>query len=233
MLLSSGLTTPELEANFRGMLRESAAGAEPCITMVVTAQMAPSNEADPPSECKPTSAGEKRRRRWYEARKKGRLLGAQLGVEVHCIDCAQTQGTDLEQELEGAHCIWVTGGNTFFLLQHMRSSGLDRLIRGRLAAGALYVGCSAGAIVAGRSAATAMWKGWDDPAAATETDWSDPASLQGLGLAAEHSFFPHYDPQWAELVRSRLVELDHSLVCLEDLGEAFVSPPELGGADSA
>jgi hypothetical protein len=104
-------------------------------------------------------------------------------------------------------------------------------------------------------------------------------SLQGLGLAAEHSFFPHYDPQWAELVRSqrgdldpnpnlepnpnpnpnpnpanpesnpnpanpnpnpnpnqvrsRLVELDHSLVCLEDLGEAFVSPPELGGADSA
>jgi hypothetical protein len=34
-------------------------------------------------------------------------------------------------------------------------------------------------------------------------------------------------------VRSRLVELDHSLVCLEDLGEAFVSPPELGGADSA
>lgn len=123
MLLSSGLTTPELEANFRGMLRESAAGAEPCITMVVTAQMAPSNEADPPSECKPTSAGEKRRRRWYEARKKGRLLGAQLGVEVHCIDCAQTQGTDLEQELEGAHCIWVTGGNTFYLLQHMRSSG--------------------------------------------------------------------------------------------------------------
>lgn len=109
MLLSSGLTTPELEANFRGMLRESAAGAEPCITMVVTAQMAPSNEADPPSECKPKSAGEKRRRRWYEARKKGRLLGAQLGVEVHCIDCAQTQGTDLEQELD--------------LLQHMRSSG--------------------------------------------------------------------------------------------------------------
>lgn len=94
--------------------------------------------------------------------------------------------------------------------------------------------------MAGRSAATAMWKGWDDPAAAADTDWSDPESLQvsrlvssgewtqhrgnrvaceswrvtpfrllacmslqGLGLVAERSFFPHYDPQWAELVRSR------------------------------
>ena len=126
MLLSSGLTTPELEATFRGMLCEAAAGAEPCITMVVTGQMTPSNEADlsdEASERKPKSAGEKRRRRWYEARKKGRLLGAQLGVEVKCVDCAQTQGGDLERELEGAHCIWVTGGNTFFLLQHMRSSG--------------------------------------------------------------------------------------------------------------
>ena len=88
--------------------------------------MTPSNEAGPPdgaSGRKPKSAGEKRRRRWYEARKKGRLLGAQLGVEVRCVDCAQTQGAELERELEGARCIWVTGGNTFFLLQHMRSSG--------------------------------------------------------------------------------------------------------------
>ena len=32
-------------------------------------------------------------------------------------------------------------------------------------------------------------------------------------------------------VRSRQVELDHPLICLEDLGEAFVSPPE--GAEGA
>lgn len=38
MLLSSGLTTPELEATFRGMLHEAGAGADPCITMVVTGQ---------------------------------------------------------------------------------------------------------------------------------------------------------------------------------------------------
>jgi hypothetical protein len=31
--------------------------------------------------------------------------------------------------------------------------------------------------------------------------------LQGLGLAAGHSFFPHYEPQWSEMVRSRRREL--------------------------
>ena len=127
MLLSSGLTTPHLEATFRGLLHEAAAGSKPCITMVVTGQMTPSNEAgakasrasrlalhmhnfalhvhsplhacpllgadlpDEASDRKPKSAGEKRRRRWYEARKKGRLLGERLGVDVHCVDCAHTQ----------------------------------------------------------------------------------------------------------------------------------------------
>ena len=68
--------------------------------------------------------------------------------------------------------------------------GLDRLIRSRVAAGALYVGCSAGAIVAGRSAATALWKGWDDPAAASATDWSDPQSLQVRELVSSGGLNP-------------------------------------------
>ena len=52
MLLSSGLTTPDLEATFRGMLHEAAAGAaEPRITMVVTGQMTPSNEAGGACTC--------------------------------------------------------------------------------------------------------------------------------------------------------------------------------------
>jgi peptidase E len=37
-----------------------------------------------------------------------------------------------------------------------------------VSAGCLYVGASAGAIVAGRSIETALWKGWDDPSVAGE-----------------------------------------------------------------
>ena len=230
LLLSSGLATPELESTFRSMLNEAAAGAQPSITMVVTGQMAPSNET-PEGERK-KSPGERRQRRWADATKKGRVLAAQLGVEIHCVDCAKTQGEELARSLHGASCIWVTGGNTFFLWQHMRASGLDEMIRSKLAAGALYVGCSAGAIVAGRSVSTALWKGWDDPAAAATTDWSDPASLLGLGLVPHRSFFPHYDAAWASLVEAKRDGLDHPVVCLEDAGPGFVSPePEEGGGE--
>ena len=75
----------------------------------------------------------------------------------------------------------MTGGNIRFLLQHMRASGLDRLVRSRVNAGALYLGCSAGAIVAGRSVAAVTLKGWDDPTAAADTDWSDAASMRAGG----------------------------------------------------
>lgn len=226
LLLSSGLTTPELESTFRGMLSDVvSAGEQPSITMVVTGQMAPSNESPESggSQSK-KSPGERRRRRWADATKKGRVLAAQLGVEINCVDCAKTHGEELERSLDGAHCIWVTGGNTFFLWQHMRASGLDEMIRRKLASGTLYVGCSAGAIVAGRSVSTAFWKGWDDPAAAAETDWTDPDSLLGLSLVPHRSFFPHYDPSWASLVEAKRDGLDHPVVCLEDAGPGFVSP---------
>ena len=130
--------------------------------MVVTAQMAPSvrESADTPDTPAAVAGkrtpGELRRRRWADAKKKGRVIASDLGVEVECVDCARLQGDELRAAIGDAACIWVTGGNTFFLWQHMRRSGLDALVRERVAAGALYVGCSAGAIVAGRSLRTAV-----------------------------------------------------------------------------
>ena len=72
LLLSSGLTTSEEEGRFRRMLRDAAAGTEPCITMVVTGQMAPSNES--PEGAPKKSPGEARRKRWADARKKNSAL---------------------------------------------------------------------------------------------------------------------------------------------------------------
>merc|ERR1719291_567719 len=113
------------------------------------------------------SPGELRRRRWADARKKGRELQAVLHAEigptiVDCIDCAKDDEARLSEAVQKAQCVWVLGGNTFFLWHHMRRSGFDKLVKRRVEAGALYVGCSAGSIVAGQSISTAFWKGWDD-----------------------------------------------------------------------
>ncbi|CAM9270341.1 unnamed protein product [Phaeothamnion confervicola] len=101
--------------------------------------------------------------------------------------------TALFRALYGAHSIYVDGGNTFYLQHFIRRTGfaaaIDELVRRR---GAVYIGVSAGAIVAGRSASTALWKGWDDPAV-VDDDWTAAEALDGLDLAGGRSFFPHYE----------------------------------------
>lgn len=219
LLVSSGLMTDSLRQSFRRMLRVATADdAEPSIAMLVTASMCGSG-SDASSKRSP---GELRRRRWADAKKKGREVENALGVRVECVDCARE---DLPAEqymgpLSRAECIWVSGGNTFYLWHWMKRSGADELIKQRVRDdGIVYVGQSAGAIVAGESIRTAFWKGWDDPGAAPEEDWSREENLEAMGLAPT-SFFPHYDAEkWSSLVASKKSEVHGRVVCLTDDGE--------------
>ena len=49
--------------------------------------------------------------------------------------------------LRNCDCIYITGGNTFFLMQELRRTGTDRLIVEQVEEGKLYIGESAGAMV--------------------------------------------------------------------------------------
>lgn len=101
------------------------------------------------------------------------------------------------------------------------------MVRCRVREGVLYAGCSAGAIVTGRSIETAFWKGWDDPAA-VDADWSAPGAVDGLGFVG-CSFFPHFDEQWAALAESRRPELGHALTCIDE-SSAYVCGDDTAGA---
>lgn len=223
LLTSSGLETPELQASFRRMLRRACAPDKPPrIAMLVTAQMAPSGT---PSKRSP---GELRRRRWQSAVRNARQIESALGVEVECVDCAR-DGEDVDTPLSTAECIWVTGGNTFFLHHHMRRRGVHELVRRRvLEAGCVYVGQSAGSIVAGATIRTAYWKGLDDPTAGGALDgveWTEDA-LRGAGLVPDRAFFPHYEAEEHEaLVHARQAECGRAVevVKLTDDGtQAYV-----------
>eukprot|EP00966_Prymnesium_polylepis_P087939 2034491-Prymnesium_polylepis.1 len=117
LLTSTGLSTPQLEQAFVRMLDASCPpAAPPKIAMLVTAQLAPSvresaEPADDDAAASKRSPGELRRRRWADAKKKGRVLSEQLGVPIECVDCLRSEGSQLRDALEGANCIWVTGGN--------------------------------------------------------------------------------------------------------------------------
>ena len=117
----------------------------------------------------------------------------------------------------------------------MHRCGVHNLVRRRvLNDGCVYVGQSAGAIVAGATIRPAYRKGWDDPAAGGALEgvqWNDD-TMKCVGLVPNRVFFPHYvDEQHAGLVRDRKGELKGAVevVCLTDDGkQAFVCGDEEG-----
>lgn len=70
-----------------------------------------------------------------------------LGLIVEELDVAAENLEEITMTLKKNDFIYVTGGNTFFLLQELKRSGADKLILEEIAKGKLYIGESAGAVI--------------------------------------------------------------------------------------
>lgn len=70
-----------------------------------------------------------------------------LGVIVDELDVSTATANEISDKLMRNDYIYVSGGNTFFLLQELRKSGADKVIEEQVAAGKLYIGESAGSII--------------------------------------------------------------------------------------
>ena len=116
-------------------------------------------------------------RRAYSAQAESRLR--ELGLEfmsVHDVSNAS-------RAIEHSEIIFIGGGNTFRLLQELHKNNLIESIRRAVRSGALYIGSSAGSIVACPSLKTTK----DMPVV-------QPISFDALGLV-QFQISPHYlDP---------------------------------------
>jgi dipeptidase E len=63
------------------------------------------------------------------------------------FDIAGKTSSELEQAIEGVDVIYVTGGNTYYLLEQMQKCDFEKTVRKHLAQGGYYFGCSAGSIL--------------------------------------------------------------------------------------
>ena len=70
-----------------------------------------------------------------------------LGLIVKELEITQCSKNEIEKVLTSCDCIYVSGGNTFFLLQELRKTGVDRCIIEQVEQGKLYIGESAGAMI--------------------------------------------------------------------------------------
>lgn len=80
--------------------------------------------------------------------KAGRKALEKLGLVVEELELSTASADEIKAKLIGNDLIYVSGGNSFFLLQELKRTGADQIIRDEVATGKLYIGESAGAIVA-------------------------------------------------------------------------------------
>eukprot|EP01041_Mallomonas_annulata_P001041 gene1041-2038_t len=162
--------------------------------------------------------GEQRRRARYDAKIKASQLQILFDAnEVHTLelDDSKMSYSKIDDAFKNAGIVYVDGGNTFYLQGYLQKTNFWSTIEKYLKNGCLYVGASAGAIVAGKSIETAFWKGWDDPNVIPDIHWNHD-TLQGRSLF-NFSIFPHYSESvHASLVSSKSAEIDHPVVTLSD-----------------
>ena len=75
-----------------------------------------------------------------------RKLFKKLGAIVTEIDISTEAYSTIQSVFEDADVIYFTGGNSFFLIDQLRKTGTDELLKKELAKGKLMIGESAGAI---------------------------------------------------------------------------------------
>jgi dipeptidase E len=117
--------------------------------------------------------------------KSGRKALEDMGLLVEELEISTASAEEITLKLKQNDYIYVTGGNTFFLLQEMIRTGTDQLIKEEVNSGKLYIGESAGAIVA--SADIEYAKGMDSVDEAPDLE-----SFEALGLVDFYPV-PHYN----------------------------------------
>lgn len=119
---------------------------------------------------------------------------------VEFIDLRNFSYDALFSKLSSFEVIYVTGGNSFYLLDVIKKSGFDKLLPSLLEKGIMYLGESAGAIVLGPTIEPT--KHIDFPEYSNLTDYS------GLGFY-DFIFLPHSDVE-KYIPKIKLVEETYS-----------------------
>lgn len=108
-----------------------------------------------------------------------------LGLIVDVLDISTANFDEIKEKLTKNDYIYVTGGNTFFLLQEMKKSKAGEIIKREVDLGKLYIGESAGSMILSKN--IEYVKIMDNVEKAPYLD-----NFEGLGLLDFYTV-PHYN----------------------------------------
>ncbi len=144
---------------------------------------------------------------WWVVNAREKLVN--LGFMISEIDVEKMQGNQLLEKLEEMDVIYVCGGNTFYLLKYARDSDFLDFLPGLLDSGKVYVGESAGSVIAGPDIEIA---GWDFEADENVFGLTD---LTGLNLVP-FGVFVHFESGMLELVKDEATGVGYKVIVLSN-----------------
>ncbi len=110
------------------------------------------------------------------------------GFEVFDYTITDKKEKDLRNDLKDMDIIYVSGGNTFYLLEKIKESHFDKVIKDFIKQGKVYIGTSAGSIVAGPDIYPVYC--FDNPKEAKKLK-----NYKGLGLV-DFTVLPHWGSEY-------------------------------------
>jgi cyanophycinase len=179
------------------------------------------NGRTPRVVCLPTAAGQEGAESWQNWNRMGEEHFRALGAEVSALPIIDRRSADDEryiETIENADLIYFSGGNPGYLYKTMFGSKAWAAAERAWERGAVYAGCSAGAMILGRHMPDIRTAGL--------------RRLVAFGVMPASIILPHFDqiPSWApmmvSLMRSRLKAGEFALGIDEDT--ALIGKP---GAD--
>lgn len=110
------------------------------------------------------------------------------GLEVDEPEISTAAPEEIAGRLRKNDYIYISGGNTFFLLQELKRTGADKIIVDEVSKGKAYIGESAGAIIASPNVECA--KDPDDRGKAPDLNSFDALNLPDFCPLPHHTNFP-------------------------------------------
>lgn len=132
-----------------------------------------------------------------------------MGMKLKIIDLKGESEQSLKKKLEDCDVIYVNGGNTFYLLDWVRKSGFDKVIKPLLNQGKVYIGTSAGSILVGPDISIS---GWDPSWDTNDVGLVDCSGLNCVPFVTS----PHFTEAEREVLERKMKNVNYPVIAITD-----------------
>lgn len=111
-----------------------------------------------------------------------------IGIIVDEFDITNASKEAIENKISDNDYIYISGGNTFYLLQELKKTGADKIITNQIENGKIFIGESAGSMILSKNIEYA--KIMDDSTKAEELENFDSLGVVDFYPVPHHTNFP-------------------------------------------